>query len=39
MITRMIGIVNRVLDEEIRLQVGPFEYQVLIPFRKRLVCK
>ena len=31
MITRMIGIVNRVLDEEIRLQVGPFEYQVLIP--------
>jgi Holliday junction DNA helicase RuvA len=31
MITKMSGIVNRVLDEEIRLQVGPFEYQVLIP--------
>lgn len=31
MITKMIGVVNRVLDEEIRVQVGPFEYQVLIP--------
>jgi Holliday junction DNA helicase RuvA len=31
MITRISGAVNRVLDEEVRLQVGPLEYQVLIP--------
>jgi Holliday junction DNA helicase RuvA len=31
MITKMTGIVNRVLDEDIRLQIGPFEYQVLVP--------
>ena len=31
MITRITGILNRVLDEEVRLQVGPFEYQVLVP--------
>jgi Holliday junction DNA helicase RuvA len=31
MITRITGILNRVLDDEIRLQVGPVEYQVLIP--------
>src|SRR5437773_6350820 len=31
MITKMTGVVNRVLDEEIRLQVGPLEYQVLVP--------
>jgi holliday junction DNA helicase RuvA len=31
MITKITGVVNRVLDEDIRLQVGPFEYQVLIP--------
>ena len=31
MITKMTGILNRVLDEDVRLQVGPFEYQVLIP--------
>src|SRR5450755_4443388 len=31
MITKMTGTVNRVLDEEIRLQVGPLEYQVLVP--------
>jgi holliday junction DNA helicase RuvA len=31
MITKMTGLLNRVLDEEVRLQVGPFEYQVLIP--------
>jgi holliday junction DNA helicase RuvA len=30
-ITRMTGTLNRVLDEEVRLQVGPFEYQVLVP--------
>jgi Holliday junction DNA helicase RuvA len=31
MITKMTGTLNRVLDEEVRLQVGPFEYQVLVP--------
>src|SRR6202795_3067758 len=31
MITKIAGIVNRVLDEELRLQVGPWEYQVLVP--------
>lgn len=31
MITRITGILNRVLDDEIRLQVGAVEYQVLIP--------
>lgn len=31
MITKMTGVVNRVLDEEVRLQVGPLEYQVLVP--------
>ena len=31
MITRLTGMVNRVLEDEIRLQVGPIEYQVLVP--------
>ena len=31
MITRITGLLNRVLDEDIRLQAGPFEYQVLVP--------
>jgi Holliday junction DNA helicase RuvA len=31
MITRITGVLNRVLDEEVRLQAGPFEYQVLVP--------
>lgn len=31
MITRMTGVLNRVLDEEVRLLVGPLEYQVLVP--------
>ena len=31
MITKMTGVLNRVLDEDVRLQVGPFEYQVLVP--------
>jgi holliday junction DNA helicase RuvA len=31
MITRITGILNRLLDEEARLQVGPLEYQVLVP--------
>jgi len=31
MITKITGKLNRVLDEEIRLQFGAFEYQVLVP--------
>src|SRR5262245_49041283 len=31
MITKISGLLNRVLDEEVRLQVGPMEYQVLVP--------
>jgi Holliday junction DNA helicase RuvA len=31
MITRISGVLNRVQDEEIRLQVGSLEYQVLVP--------
>jgi holliday junction DNA helicase RuvA len=31
MITKLTGILNRVLEEEVRLQVGPIEYQVLVP--------
>src|SRR5438094_6020242 len=31
MITKMTGVLNRALDEEVRLQVGPLEYQVLVP--------
>jgi Holliday junction DNA helicase RuvA len=31
MITRITGVLNRVLDEEVRLQIGALEYQVLVP--------
>jgi Holliday junction DNA helicase RuvA len=31
MITKITGILNRVIDEEVRLQVGALEYQVLVP--------
>src|SRR5260370_42600493 len=31
MITKITGVLNRVLDEEVRLQVGPLEHQVLVP--------
>src|SRR5438552_4405241 len=31
MITKIKGVLNRVLDEEARLQIGPLEYQVLVP--------
>jgi Holliday junction DNA helicase RuvA len=38
MITRITGVLNRVHDEEVRLQVGPLEYAVLVPeFVRRLV--
>lgn len=41
MITRITGQVNRVLDEEVRLQVGALEYQVLVPefIRRNLQTK
>src|SRR5262245_5073380 len=31
MITKMTGLLTRVLDDEVRLQIGPLEYQVLVP--------
>lgn len=31
MITKITGVLSRVLDEEVRLLVGPLEYQVLVP--------
>jgi holliday junction DNA helicase RuvA len=31
MITKIAGVLNRVLDEGVRLQVGPIEYEVLTP--------
>ena len=38
MITRITGMLTRVLDEEVRLQVGALEYQVLVPeFVRRTV--
>lgn len=38
MITRITGVLNRVLDEEVRVQVGGLEYQVLVPeFVRRTV--
>lgn len=31
MITSLRGVLNRVFEEEVRLQAGPIEYQVLVP--------
>jgi holliday junction DNA helicase RuvA len=31
MITKITGILNRILDEEVRLQIGPLEHQILVP--------
>ena len=31
MITKMTGVLTRVLDDGIRLQIGPFEYEILVP--------
>jgi Holliday junction DNA helicase RuvA len=31
MITKMTGVLTRVLDDEARLQIGSFEYQVMVP--------
>lgn len=30
MLTKLTGHLNRILDDEVRLQVGPFEYQILV---------
>jgi len=38
MITKVTGVLTRVLEEEVRVQVGGFEYQVLVPeFTRRIV--
>ena len=38
MITKITGVINRVLDEEVRLQIGALEYQVLVPeFVRRIL--
>lgn len=39
MITQMTGTLTRVLDDEVRLAVGPFEYQVLVPEAVRRVIQ
>src|SRR5690242_6732748 len=39
MITKMTGVLTRVLDDEVRLQVGPFEYQLLVPEAVRRVIQ
>jgi Holliday junction DNA helicase RuvA len=38
MITKMTGVLQRVFDDEARVQVGPLEYQVLVPeFVRRVI--
>jgi Holliday junction DNA helicase RuvA len=41
MITKMTGHLERTLDEEVRLRIGPLEYQVMVPefVRRRLQDK
>ncbi|MDB5305843.1 MAG: ruvA [Gemmataceae bacterium] len=39
MITKMTGVLTRVLDDEARLQVGPFEYQLMLPEAVRRVIQ
>ena len=39
MLTKMTGLLTRVLDDEVRLQVGPFEYQVLVPEAVRRIVQ
>jgi Holliday junction DNA helicase RuvA len=39
MITKMTGVLTRVLDDEARVQVGPLEYQVMIPETVRRVLQ
>jgi Holliday junction DNA helicase RuvA len=39
MITKLTGTLTRVLDDEVRVQVGPFEYQVLVAEAVRRVIQ
>jgi Holliday junction DNA helicase RuvA len=39
MITKMTGLLTRVLEDEVRLQVGAFEYQVLVPESVRRIIQ
>ena len=39
MITKMTGVLNRVLEDEARVQVGPLEYQLMIPEAVRRVIQ
>jgi Holliday junction DNA helicase RuvA len=39
MITKMTGVLTRVLDDEVRLQIDAFEYQVLVPESVRRVVQ
>lgn len=39
MITRVTGVLSRAMDEEVRLQVGAFEYQVMVPEYLRRVLQ
>ncbi|WP_439622236.1 Holliday junction branch migration protein RuvA [Gemmata sp.] len=39
MITKMTGVLTRVLDDEVRLQIDAFEYQVLVPESVRRVIQ
>ena len=39
MITKMTGLLTRVLDDEVRLQIGAFEYQVMVPESVRRVIQ
>jgi len=35
----MTGVLNRVYDDEVRVQIGPFEYQVMVPEMVRRVIQ
>ena len=39
MMTKLTGLLVRVLDAEVRVQIGPFEYQVLVPEAVRRVIQ
>ena len=39
MITKMTGLLVRVLDEEVRLAIGAFEYQLLVPEAVRRIVQ
>lgn len=39
MITKMTGVLTRILDDEVRLLIEPFEYQVLVPESVRRVIQ